>query len=138
MSNYKPPSDVRGAVLWLDELVEYYGDTADRHATEQTRLLQDILDALRLISSDLNALRQTQQNNPQLVQSVQSVDKEEMDRITPVVIDGQTYTSPKLMQVIRWLEVNPTKRNMTVREIAEETGVSKSWVAIAKKYNPVH
>lgn len=68
------------------------------------------------------------------VQSVQWNGQGEMDKITPVIIDGETYTSPKLMQVIKWLQVNPDKRDLTVRDIATLTGVSKSWVAIAKKY----
>lgn len=58
----------------------------------------------------------------------------EIESIEPIVIEGRTYSNPKLMQVIHWLEANPDKRGLTVREIETLTGVSKSWVAVAKKY----
>lgn len=53
-----------------------------------------------------------------------------------VVIEGKSYDSPKLFAVIDWLTANPDKRDWSVRQIAEATGVSKSWVAVAKKYKP--
>ena len=100
----------------------------------QTVVLNQIL--VHLQTFPTQSLSQLNTSSPP-VQSVQSVDKPMDTVIIPVVIDGQTYTSPKLMQVIKWLEVNPGRRNDTVREIAEVTGVSKSWVAIAKRYKAV-
>lgn len=75
--------------------------------------------------------------NPVILPSVHKMDKMdrgEMDKPETVIIDGTTYTSSKLMKVIQWLKSNPDKRVLTVREIATLTDVSKSWVAIAKKY----
>lgn len=68
------------------------------------------------------------------VHKMDKMDREEMDNPRAIVIDGQTYTSSKLIKVINWLKANPNKSNLTVREIAQITDVSKSWVAIAKKY----
>lgn len=53
-----------------------------------------------------------------VVHSVQSVDKPEI-----VVIEGVSYDSPKLFQVINWLKANPEKRDFTVRQIAEITAL---------------
>lgn len=64
---------------------------------------------------------------------VHSMDKP-VDTVKTVIIEGKAYTSSKLNQVIDWLNNNPDKAELTVREISMFTGVSKSWVAIAKKH----
>lgn len=124
----------------ISENLFWFRETVDQNNEVATALLKQIVELLTNINKNLE--HSSTNNFPQTlpVQSVQSVDKpldKPTEPITPVVIDGQTYTSPKLMQVIKWLEGNPDRRNDTVREIADLTGVSKSWVAIAKKYEPV-
>lgn len=57
-----------------------------------------------------------------------------VDSPKTVVIEGRVYDSPKLFAVIDWIDQNPDKRDWSVRQIADATGVSKSWVAVAKKY----
>lgn len=51
-----------------------------------------------------------------------------------IVIENRVYDSPKLFLIIDWLKANPDKQEWSVREIASVIDVSKSWVAIAKKY----
>lgn len=61
-----------------------------------------------------------------------------------VIIDkGTEYTRdshPKLFAVVDWLEDNPGARDMPIRAIADafknatDESVSKSWVAVAKRY----
>ena len=54
------------------------------------------------------------------------------------IIDKSTVyareTHPKLFQVIDLLVDDPAKRRLSVRSLAAETGVSKSWCAIARRY----
>ncbi|MFC1959503.1 hypothetical protein ACFLYO_02225, partial [Chloroflexota bacterium] len=54
------------------------------------------------------------------------------------IIDKSTVytreTHPKLFQVIDLLADDATKRRLSVRSLAAETGVSKSWCAIARRY----
>lgn len=86
----------------------------------QTRLLSDLLEATHELRSAS-------------VPTVQCpVDR--VDSRKTLIIEGRTYDSPKLFSVLDWLNANPDKANLSVRQIAELTGVSKSWVAIAKKY----
>jgi AraC-like DNA-binding protein len=54
------------------------------------------------------------------------------------IIDGGTEytraTHPTLFKVIDLLEQNEHARNLSVRQLAQQTGVSKSWCAIAKRH----
>jgi hypothetical protein len=43
-------------------------------------------------------------------------------------------THPALFKVIDLLERDGRSRQLSVRQIAGETGISKSWCAIAKRY----
>lgn len=54
------------------------------------------------------------------------------------IVDGnKAYsraTHPALFRVIDLLEQDEGARNLSVRQLAQQTGVSKSWCAIAKRY----
>lgn len=58
-----------------------------------------------------------------------------------IVEAGKTYrraTHPLLFRVVDLLEGDKAKREWTVRALAAETGVSKSWCAVAKRYRERH
>ena len=58
-------------------------------------------------------------------------------QVETVVDDGQVYersTHVKLFVVIDLLAGDRSARELSVRDLAQETGVSKSWCAIAKRY----
>lgn len=43
-------------------------------------------------------------------------------------------THPLLFKVVDLLQEHPEKRTLSVRDLAAETGVGKSWCAVAKRY----
>ena len=54
-----------------------------------------------------------------------------------IIDDNQEYvrdTHPALFRVVDLLEQDEQARTWSVRRLAHETGVSKSWCAIAKRY----
>lgn len=54
------------------------------------------------------------------------------------IIDGDTAyartTHPALFKVVDLLEREESARKLSVRQLAQQTGVSKSWCAIARRY----
>jgi len=58
--------------------------------------------------------------------------------VVQVIVDRQGVfrreTHPLLFRVVDLLSEVPAKRVISVRELAAETGVSKSWCAVAKRY----
>jgi hypothetical protein len=54
-----------------------------------------------------------------------------------IIDDHQEYmrdTHPALFRVVDLLEQDVGARKLSVRQLAQETGVSKSWCAIAKRH----
>ena len=56
------------------------------------------------------------------------------DRIIDRNTEYARATHPALFKVIDLLEQNEDARTLSVRQLAQQTGVSKSWCAIAKRY----
>lgn len=71
-------------------------------------------------------------NEPPVMPVQRPVDT--MDSTKTVVIEGRSYDSPKLFTAIEWLKNNADKRNWSLRDIEKEIGISKSWIAVARKY----
>jgi hypothetical protein len=54
-----------------------------------------------------------------------------------IIDDGHEFTKethPALFRVVELLERDGRARTLSVRQLAHETGVSKSWCAIAKRH----
>ena len=56
------------------------------------------------------------------------------DRITDRDREYSRATHPALFKVIDLLEHDEQARTLSARKLAQQTGVSKSWCAIAKRY----
>lgn len=81
-------------------------------------------------------IERLQQNLPSMDNPVDTVDRS-ADVVYIVHDKDKMYrrdTHPLLFKVVDLLQEYPDKRNLSVRELAAETDVGKSWCAVAKRY----
>lgn len=74
---------------------------------------------------------------PERMEPVSSVSSGQSGQAQIIVDQEGTFrreTHPLLFRVVDLLSEDKTKRKLSVRALAEETEISKSWAAVAKRY----
>jgi hypothetical protein len=103
-------------------------------ANSQMRLLAMLENPVMVAALAVSAERQTHDPPPSTAgngsRSVEAPPNRIVDRDTEYARD----THPALFKVVDLLKHDEQARTLSVRQLAQQTGVSKSWCAIAKRY----
>ena len=118
-------AEIAARVRILDEVMVRLETAVER----QLELLEAL--ALRPPQHDLHC--ETEENRSEAGRDVLSGNTQ-ADCFTDCDHEYSRETHPALFKVIDLLEQDEQVRTLSVRQLAEETGISKSWCAIAKRY----